>query len=163
MSRGQGWLLGFCLLLSLPAQAGEVDALFAARMTDLDGKAVLLSKWQGTPLVVNFWARWCGPCKKEIPDLAAMQAAHKNVTVAGIAIEDVSATERIKDFAKAYDINYAVIVAGDEGLKLMRSLGNDKAGLPFTIAINRQGRVVARKLGLMTRPEMEQAFRKAQD
>jgi thiol-disulfide isomerase/thioredoxin len=130
------------------------DALFAAPLHELDHAATRLQA--GQPLLVNFWARWCGPCKVEIPELVALNARRTGVAIVGIAVENQGPP--VREFARAYDIDYRVLLARDGvGLDLMRALGNDKAGLPFTLALDRRGRVVARRLGLITREQLEQA------
>jgi len=116
-----------------------------------------LETFRGKPLIVNFWARWCGPCRVEIPELINIHDKHqkKGLVVLGIGLEDKA--ESVRDFAKAYDMNYTVLLARDKGIPLMQALGNGKAGLPYTVVINRKGEVVASKLGAMNRAELEAA------
>ena len=134
------------------------DALFAAALHDLDHAPARLP--QGQPLLVNFWARWCGPCKVEIPELVALHARKTGVAIVGIAVENQGAP--VRDFARAYDIDYPVLLARDgSGLDLMRALGNATAGLPFTLALDRRGRIVARRLGLITREQLDQSVQLA--
>ena len=128
--------------------------LFAATLSDLDDKPVALSRFKGKPLVVNFWARWCGPCRAEIPELIKFRAAHKGkIEVLGIGIEDKA--EPAREFAKAYDMAYPVFVAKEQGMPLMLALGNTKAGLPYTLFIDRNGQVVQRKMGLVKKTDLE--------
>ncbi len=143
--------------------AVDSGVLFGASLTDVNGKPVAMASLRGKPLLVNFWARWCPPCKKEFPDLVAAQAKYqaRGLTVVGIAIEDASGAEKVKEFAQAYGLDYSILLAGDQGLALMRALGNETAGLPFSLVLNRSGQVVASKLGVMSRPEMEAAIGKA--
>ena len=130
--------------------------LFAATLNDLDDKPVALERYRGKPLIVNFWARWCGPCRVEIPELIAIRQAHKGkLEVLGIAIEDKA--DAAKEFAKAYEMNYPVFVAREKGIPLMQALGNTKGGLPFTIVIDRNGQVVQKKMGIMKKADFEAA------
>ncbi|MFO1327308.1 MAG: TlpA disulfide reductase family protein [Rubrivivax sp.] len=134
------------------------DALLAAALHDLDHAPARLPA--GQPLLVNFWARWCGPCKVEIPELVALNARRTGVAIVGIAIENQGPP--VRDFARAYDIDYRVLLARDgSGLDLMRALGNAAAGLPFTVALDRRGRIVARRLGLITREQLDQSVQLA--
>jgi thiol-disulfide isomerase/thioredoxin len=128
--------------------------LFAATLNDLSDKPVALEQYRGKPLVVNFWARWCGPCRAEIPELLKFRAAHKGkVEILGIGIEDNA--EPAKDFAKAYDMNYPVFVAKDKGIPLMMALGNTKGGLPYTLFIDRNGQVVQKKMGVLKKADFD--------
>lgn len=130
--------------------------LFAATLNDLDDKPVALERYRGKPLIVNFWARWCGPCRVEIPELIAIRQAHKDkLEVLGIGIEDKA--DAAKEFARAYEMDYPVFVARDKGIPLMQALGNTKGGLPFTIVIDRNGQVVQKKMGIMKKADLEAA------
>jgi thiol-disulfide isomerase/thioredoxin len=130
--------------------------LFAVTLNDLDDKPIALEGYRGKPLIVNFWARWCGPCRVEIPELIAIRKAHKGkLEVLGIGIEDKADSAR--EFAKAYEMDYPIFVAKDKGIPLMQALANSKAGLPFTIVIDRNGQVVQKKLGIMKKADLEAA------
>jgi hypothetical protein len=63
----------------------------------------------------------------------------------------------VRDFMKAYEMSYTVLLAKAGGVELMRALGNSRAGLPFTVAIGPRGDIVASKLGAMTRAELDAA------
>jgi len=147
-----------CIGLSAAA-AGNISSapLFAATLFDLDNKSVAFAAYKGKPLIVNFWARWCPPCRVEIPELVAFQTRHHahGIEVIGVNIE--SDAPPVRDFAKAYDVNYSVLLTRDKGIDLLQALGNSKAGLPYTVVINRQGEIVASKMGAMTRAELEAA------
>lgn len=154
-------LLLIAVIGSSLAQAASSDALFAAKHSSSDEKPVALDSFRGKPLVVNFWARWCAPCRVEIPELAKTQDkyAKRGLTVIGIGLEDKA--ESVRDFMKAYDMNYTVLLAKTGGIELMQALGNTRAGLPFTVAINRRGEIVASKLGAMTRADLDAAAEQA--
>ena len=130
--------------------------LFAATLNDLDDKPVALERYRGKPLIVNFWARWCGPCRVEIPELIAIRRANKGkLEVLGIGIEDKA--DAAKEFARAYEMNYPLFVAREKGIPLMQALGNTKGGLPFTIVIDRNGQVVQKKMGIMKKADLDAA------
>ncbi|KAB2843329.1 MAG: TlpA family protein disulfide reductase [Burkholderiales bacterium] len=152
-----GLWLAVLLWLPLAAAAADASALFAAKLYDLDDQPFALAQFEGKPLIVNFWARWCGPCRKEIPELAAAHEryAGKGLVILGIALDDKA--EATRDFAKAYDMNYRGLLAKDIGIALMQSLGNPKAVVPFTLLIDRDGQVIGQKLGPMSAAEIEAA------
>ncbi len=151
------------LVLCMPVQAdspAELPAaapLFAATLWDADDRPFALAVLRGRPLVVNFWARWCGPCRVEIPELAKLhrKLQNKGLAVVGIGLEDKADT--VREFALAYDMAYTVLLAKERGIPLLQALGNPKAGLPYTLVIDARGKVVARKLGLMTAAELDAA------
>jgi thiol-disulfide isomerase/thioredoxin len=149
----------FGLFCALTATADEMPSsapLFAATLNDLDDKPVALERYRGKPLIVNFWARWCGPCRVEIPELIAIRRASKGkLEVLGIGIEDKA--DAAKEFARAYEMDYPVFVAREKGIPLMQALGNTKGGLPFTIVIGRNGQVVQKKMGIMKKADLDAA------
>ena len=149
-------IIAVSLLFSGVAAAEEINSapLFAARLANLDDKAVALENYRGKPLVVNFWARWCAPCRAEIPELLKFRQAHKGkIEILGIGIEEKA--EPVKEFAKAYDMDYPLFVAKEQGIPLMQALGNSKAGLPFTLFIDAKGQIVQKKLGLLKPADLE--------
>ena len=147
-------VLAFSATLASAQDMPSSAPLFAATLNDLDDKPVALERYKGKPLIVNFWARWCGPCRAEIPELIKFRNTHKGkVEVLGIGIEDKA--EPAKEFAKAYDMDYPVFVAKDQGIPLMQALGNTKAGLPYTLFIDRHGNVIQRKMGVVRKPDFD--------
>jgi thiol-disulfide isomerase/thioredoxin len=118
-----------------------------------------LAGYRGKPVIVNFWARWCGPCKVEIPELVNLQKRKTGVEVLGLNVESNAAT--VRDFAYAYDVNYPVFLTQEPGLALMQALGNRKMVLPFTVVLNGQGSVVSTHIGAMTRDKLDAAVQLA--
>ena len=149
--------LVLALLLWGTANAASTDALFAAKLVTSDDKPIALESLRGKPLIVNFWARWCAPCRVEIPELIKTQEKYgkRGLTVIGIGLEDKA--ESVRDFMKAYEMSYTVLLARTGGIELMQALGNTRAGLPFTVAIGAKGNIVASKLGAMNRAELDAA------
>lgn len=127
--------------------------LYAARLSNLDDKPISLSQYKGKPLVVNFWATWCAPCRAEIPELNRFHARHKNqIEVLGIGIED--SAESARTFARQHAMVYPVFVAKEQGIPLMRALGNTKGALPYTLFIDRNGQIIQVKLGLLKKSDL---------
>jgi thiol-disulfide isomerase/thioredoxin len=115
-------------------------------LPDPDGREQALAQWRGKVLVVNFWATWCAPCREEMPQFVAAQARDgaKGVQFVGIAVDDV---EKVRVFAREIGLNYPTLIGGFGAIELSRTLGNDLAALPFTIVLDRRGRVVHTQLG----------------
>jgi thiol-disulfide isomerase/thioredoxin len=145
------------LLAAGMVHAAGGDALFATTLSGTDDQPVALETLRGKPLIVNFWARWCAPCRVEIPELIKTQEKYRKrgLLVIGVGLEDKA--ESVRDFMKAYEMDYTVLLAKNGGIELMQALGNTRAGLPFTVAIGRRGEIVASKLGAMNRAELDAA------
>ncbi|MGV0951987.1 MAG: TlpA family protein disulfide reductase, partial [Azonexus sp.] len=95
-------------------------------------------------------------CRAEIPELIEIRKAHKGkLEVLGIGIEDKA--DAARDFAKAYEMDYPLFVAGAKGIPLMQALGNTKGGLPFTLVIDRNGQVAQKRLGVMKKADLDAA------
>lgn len=122
--------------------------LLAATLPDLDGKPQPLQQWRGKVLVVNFWATWCPPCLKEIPEFVRLQTRYgaRGVQFVGLAVDE---SARVAAFVASHGMNYPVLIAEKEGLTLARNAGNRLGGLPFTVVIDRHGRVARVELGVL--------------
>ena len=141
------------------AQA-EPSALFDLAFDDLDGVEQSLATYQGKPMVVNFWATWCPPCVKEMPDLEALSQSHTDVQFVGLAID----TQRnVKKFLEQIPVSYDLYVPGHSGVKHMRELGNPKAGLPFTLIIDADGSVKEPILGPVDKAELDAILMKVKN
>lgn len=129
-----------------PADAAKV--LLAASLADLDGKMQPLAQWRGKVMVVNFWATWCPPCLKEIPEFVRMQQrfGDQGVQFLGLAIDDRA---KVASFVAQHGMNYPVLIAEKEGLTLARNAGNRLGGLPFTVIIDKHGRTARVELGVL--------------
>lgn len=146
---------GATLSVASSALSVSAESLFSSTFYDLDNHAVKLESYRRRPLLVNFWARWCPPCRVEIPELVALQARNTGVAVIGINIETDPAP--VRDFARAYEVNYPVFLTRAAGIDLMRALGNSQAGLPFTVVLNRQGSIVASHMGAINKQQLDAA------
>jgi peroxiredoxin len=148
-----GALVGPVLLQS---RSGAAD-LLAASFADDSGRPRRLLEWAGKVLVCNFWATWCLPCREEVPMLVAAREAHasRGVEVIGIAIDSAA---KVREFSTAYAVGYPLLLADAGAIELMRKLGNPAGGLPYTVVLDRRGALAYRKLGPLTRPELDRVL-----
>jgi len=123
-------------------------------LADREGKPRALSEWDGKPLVINFWATWCAPCRREIPMLNALarDTAAEGIEVIGIAIDF---REEVLKFLDATPIAYTVLIGEQDGMDAARAFGMASIGLPFTAFTDRQGRIATIHVGELHRPEAD--------
>lgn len=136
------------------AMATAAGSLYGARLATPDGRLLSLSQWRGRVLVVNFWATWCAPCREEIPGFVKLQARHggRGLQFVGIAID---APEKAAAFAREFGINYPVLIGGIEGLELLRLAGSRQGVLPYTVVLDRGGRILTRHAGGLKEDQLE--------
>jgi thiol-disulfide isomerase/thioredoxin len=127
--------------------------LFASSLPDLSKQNQPLAQWKGKILLVNFWATWCLPCVQEMPELSALQSEDhiRNMQIIGIGIDSA---DNILEFSSKYKISYPLYVAGMSGSTLLRELGDQAGGLPFSILIAPDGQIKKTYLGRLKMDEL---------
>lgn len=143
---GAGWAWWKFRPHGADAAPGIEQALWAQDFETPDGAALTMQSFQGRPMVVNFWATWCPPCIAELPLLNDFfqQNAASGWQVVGLAVDQPAA---VRSFLARSPVHFPVGMAGLGGTDLARSLGNLTGGLPFTVVLGRDGRVLHRKMG----------------
>jgi thiol-disulfide isomerase/thioredoxin len=139
---------------ALALQSGSGAAqLLSSSFPDLGGRLRRLTEWQGRPLICNFWATWCAPCREELPllDAAHREYAAHGLQVVGIGVDNAP---NIREYLKVVKIGYPVLVGEAGALDLMKRLGNRAGGLPFTAVLDRRGALRNRKLGAYSAAEL---------
>jgi thiol-disulfide isomerase/thioredoxin len=123
----------------------------------IDGKTFDLAQEKNHWVIVNFWATWCSPCLKEIPDISAFVAAHKNVSAIGLDFEEIEADD-LKSFLKQHPVGYAVAVVDvynpPKDFEVPR-------GLPTTYVIAPDGSIAKRFTGPITGSDLEKVLKDA--
>lgn len=130
-----------------PAVSAPAQAFWAQRFTGLDGQPLAVDRWRGQRLLVNFWATWCPPCVKELPEINQFynEAKGQGWQVLGLAIDQ---PDPVQAFLKKTPLDFTVALAGPQGLGLVRDLGNPAGGLPFSLAFDTSGEIHWRRLGV---------------
>lgn len=141
---------GFGLSQYLSSAADDVSAPAggpgpAFRLPDTEGQFREASDWPNRVLVINFWATWCGPCRKEMPDLMEVRERYADdVEVIGIAIDRPDA---VIQFTQDLGIRYPILIGDGGTMAIMRAFGNPAGALPFTLLTDRQYQVAEAILG----------------
>ena len=116
-------------------------------LSDLTGKTVAGSTWDGKVVLLNFWAAWCPPCRREIPAFSEVREFYHEdgFEAVGIAIDDLDSVRKF--LADMKTIRYPQLIGMDDAMQLMHELGNRNGGLPFSVLVDRGGAVRFTKSG----------------
>jgi len=123
-------------------------------LKDLSGKPISVESWGGKSLVINFWATWCAPCRREIPLLKTLATdwAERNLAIVGIAVDY---PDKVRAFAAQFKIDYPVLIGEQDALDVAAKFGMTSPALPFTVFTDRRGEVVALFVGELHRPQAD--------
>jgi thiol-disulfide isomerase/thioredoxin len=136
----------------IPQPLAVLSSLPDFTLTDLEGNPRDSRGWAGKILVLNFWATWCPPCRRELPAFIELQQelGGKGLQFVGIAIDS---PEAVRDFAESMAFNFPVLLGDEQAIAMSRRLGNRHQGLPFSVIFDRDGKVLHTQAGELT-PEI---------
>lgn len=148
------------LLLSAcaPSSAGAPRSAPGFALPSLDGRTVTLREFRGRPVVLNFWATWCAPCRIETPWLVALEAKYraKGVQFLGISLDDAGARGDVRNFAAKFGVVYPVLLGNPSvadaygGVRMM----------PQTFFIGADGTIASSTIGVTSAADFEAAVRR---
>jgi thiol-disulfide isomerase/thioredoxin len=129
---------------------------------DLAGKPTSIRSWPGKSMIVNFWATWCGPCRREIPLLRELQKQHgaEGFQIVGVAVD---IREDVIKYAQEIGIDYPVLIGEQDGLDAVNKFGQGSIGFPFTVFTDNQGRIVLFHLGEIRKEQADVLFGAVRD
>jgi len=135
--------------MAVPAetpQALEVVSYPEFELPDIEGTSRAFSEWQGRNRLINFWATWCAPCRREIPLLKNFQAqqAGNGFQVIGIAVDF---PEEVSAYAEKAEFNYPILIGQQEAMAVAESSGIEFIGMPFTMFVASDGEYVGAYIG----------------
>jgi len=147
-----------------PAAAPKMvvpDVLPDITLTDLSGKPTKLGSFAGRPLMVNFWATWCAPCRREIPLLNKIRAQRKsqNAEIVGIAVDF---KEDVAKFVQKVPLSYPLLIGEEDGLAAAEAFGMGMA-FPFSVFVDSKSRILTIKVGELHEDEANFAFDRVRD
>lgn len=170
---GMAAALGFVAQRVLPGKESVADSVAATmseepetlepvvpetlphfELADRDGTLRSLGHWQGQPLMVNYWATWCGPCRREIPLLNELRAEYQsmNLEIIGIAVDF---REDVLAYAEDNPISYPLLIGEEDGLEAVKAMGVATPAFPFTVFADSQHRILTIKMGELHRDDGE--------
>jgi thiol-disulfide isomerase/thioredoxin len=127
---------------------------WSLRFARPEGGELALADFRGQALVINFWATWCPPCVRELPEIDRFAAEHATQGVRTIALA-VDGPTPVNEFLQRVRLTLPVGLAGLDGSELSRQLGNTQGALPFTVLLTADGGLAQRRLGETSRVELE--------
>lgn len=124
----------------------QLEQLPEFSLTTMDGGTWHSGQWTNKILVLNFWATWCPPCREEMPVFSKLQEefAQHDVHFIGIAIDDL---EAVQEFIDSYAIDFTILLGDTQAIALSERLGNRFSALPFTVIVDKRGKVKLRHAG----------------
>lgn len=130
----------------------------AFTLSDVSGKRVSLSDYKGHPVIVNFWATWCGPCKLEMPWFQEFSAKYKGqgLQILGLSQDDGASRDDVATAAKKLGVSYTILMPDEAVAKKYGGVDY----LPETFYIGRDGRVVDVTAGAPSKEQMEALIQK---
>jgi thiol-disulfide isomerase/thioredoxin len=141
------------------AKAAGKAAPLDFTLKDMNGVDVKLASFKGKPIIVNFWATWCGPCRAEIPSLVELQTQYgaegKDIVILGISVDDP--IEKLKPYAAQMKMNYPVLVGN--GRDDVQDAFGPLWGIPVTVFIDREGRIAKKHSGIASKEQFEQEIK----
>ena len=131
-----------------PVESLSTTTVFLADFTlpDLDDQPRSIMEWSGRPLLINFWATWCAPCRREMPLLQSLQDSRGDgsLQVIGVALDNLP---DVKRFVAAIDVTYPILYGEDDVTTIAESFGDEFIGLPFSVFIAPGGEILALRAG----------------
>jgi thiol-disulfide isomerase/thioredoxin len=123
-------------------------------LADRDGAKRSIRSWTNQSMIVNFWATWCAPCRREIPLLKELQRTHGEAgfQIVGVAVDF---REDVLKYAAQIGIDYPLLIGEQDGMDAVTKFGLGSLGFPFTVFTDKQHRIVATHLGELTRAQSE--------
>ena len=133
---------------------GDLTDLWPMQFDTPDGGKLAMQSLKGKPLLINFWATWCPPCVEELPLLERFYSENKakSVQIIGLAADKA---EAVRGFLKKLPLTFPIGITDLSGIAMSKSWGNLAGGLPFSVMLAADGRVMQRKMGKLSEDDLK--------
>ena len=152
-------LIAIIALIVIPFQESENERIVMSDffLENIEGETISIGEFRGEKTLINFWATWCRPCRKEMPMLNGVFLSQdpSDFSVVGIAIDK---PEKVKQFVAELGIDFPIMVGQSEAYDVMKDLGNEALTLPYTILIDEEGEVVWSKNTELKHSDMDEVL-----
>ncbi len=152
-------LIAIIALIVIPFQESENERIVMSDffLENMEGETISIVEFRGEKTLINFWATWCRPCRKEMPMLNGVFLSQdpSDFSVVGIAIDK---PEKVKQFVAELGIDFPIMVGQSEAYDVMKDLGNEALTLPYTILIDEEGEVVWSKNTELKHSDMDEVL-----
>lgn len=145
----------FFIGMKKPIEEDKKIIMSEFELSDIDGMKISINDLRGKKTLINFWATWCRPCRKEMPMLNGLYLSQNpaDLSVVGIAIDK---PEKVIQFVAELGIDFPIMVGQSEAYEIMKILGNEALTLPYTILINEEGEVIWSKNTELNHSDMDE-------
>ena len=139
-----------------PMRRAEVRPDFS--LADTTGAVRSIKEWDGKALVVNFWATWCAPCRREMPLLMELESLHAkdDIQILGVAVDF---RDDVLSYLAETPVNYPVLIGEQDAIDAAEGFGVEFVGMPFTAFTDHHGNVLHVQIGEIHRPQAELIFK----
>ena len=152
-------LIAIIALIVIPFQESGNERIVMSDffLENIEGETISIVEFRGEKTLINFWATWCRPCRKEMPMLNGVFLSQdpSDFSVVGIAIDK---PEKVKQFVAELGIDFPIMVGQSEAYDVMKDLGNEALTLPYTILIDEEGEVVSSKNTELKHSDMDEVL-----
>jgi thiol-disulfide isomerase/thioredoxin len=137
-----------------PKARGPVLTLPEFSLQNRAGELQSIHSWPGKSLIINFWATWCAPCRREIPLLIELQQQHAadDVQLIGIAVDF---RDDVLKYAETMKITYPLLIGEQDGMQAIDAFGIDAVGFPYTVFTDARGDIITMHIGELNREQAE--------
>ena len=152
-------LIIISLVLFLQFQEPEDQTIVMSEFSlkNINGEMISIEEYKGKKTLINFWATWCRPCRKEMPMLNGVYLSENpsELSVVGIAIDK---PEKVLQFVAELGIDFPIMIGQSDAYDIMKELGNEALTLPYTILIDNSGEVIWSKNTELKHSDMDEVL-----